>query len=89
MILDFTTLSDDQIRQLLSFLKADVIEKGEIERYVLSGKCIKIKISYYDTIMIEPEKIIYHPEVGATSTILTIKNVQNCVNLYNALIKNN
>jgi len=89
MRLDFTTLSDDQIRQLLSFLKADIIEKGEIERYLLSGKCIKIKISYYDTITIDPEKITYFPEVGAPSTILTIKNVQNCVNLYNALIENN
>jgi len=89
MTLKFTTLSDDQIRQLLSFLKADVIEKGEIERYVLSGKCIKIKISYYDTIIIESEKIIYHPEVGAASTVLTIENIQNCVKLYNTLIENN
>jgi len=32
MILDFTTLSDDQIRYLLSFLKADIIEKGEITK---------------------------------------------------------
>ena len=64
MILDFTTLSDEQIRFLLKFLKADVIEKGKIERYILSGKCVKIKISYYDTIMIEPEKIIYRPEDG-------------------------
>jgi hypothetical protein len=42
MILNFTTLSDEQIRYLLRFLKADVIEKGEIERYILKGKCIKI-----------------------------------------------
>lgn len=89
MTLNFTTLSDDQIRRFLSFLKADIIEKGEIERYILSGKCIKIKISYYDTIIIEPEKITFHPEVGTPSTILTIENIQSCVNLYNALIENN
>jgi len=89
MTLDFTTLSDDQIRFFLKFLKADVIEKGKIERYILSGKCVKIKISYYDMIMIEPEKIIFYPEVGKPSTILTIENVQNCVNLYNTLIENN
>jgi len=89
MILDFTTLSDDQIRYLLSFLKADIIEKGEIERYILSGKCIKIKISYYDTIIIDPEKITFHPQVGVSQTVLTIENIQNCVNLYNTLIENN
>jgi len=89
MLLDFTTLSDDQIQFFLKFLKADIIEKGEIERYILSGKCIKIKISYYDTIIIEPEKIIFYPEVGTPQTILTIENIQNCVNLYNELIKNN
>ncbi len=89
MTLDFTTLSDDQIRRFLTFLKADIIEKGEIERYILSGKCIKIKISYYDTIIIEPEKIIFYPEVGTPSTILTIENVTSCVNLYNSLIENN
>lgn len=89
MTLNFTTLSDDQIRHLLSFLKADIIEKGKIERYILSGKCTKIKISYYDTIMIEPEKIIFYPEVGSPQTILTIENIQSCVNLYNTLIGNN
>lgn len=89
MILNFTTLSDDQIRQFLRFLKPDVIENGEIERYILSGKCVKIKITYYDTIMIEPEKIRFYPETGAPSTILTIENIQSCVNLYNTLIENN
>lgn len=89
MVLDFTTLSDDQIRFLLDFLKADVIEKGEIERYILSGKCVKIKITYYDTIIIEPEKIIFYPEQGSPMTLLTIENLQYCVALYNALIENN
>jgi len=90
MILDFTTLSDEQIRFYLRFLKEDMFEKGKIERYILSGKCTKIKVSYYDTIMIEPEKIIFIPAGKGTSrTLLTIENLQNCINIYNTLIENN
>ena len=89
MTIDFTKLSDKQIKSDLAFLKKDIIEKGEIERYILSGKCIKIKITYYDTIVIEPEKIIFFPEHGSPITILTIENLQNCINLYNTLIENN
>ena len=85
MILDFTTLSDNKIRQYLRFLKEDIFEMGEIERYILSGKCIKIKITYYDTIIIEPERIIFQPEIGAPTTILTIDNLRSCINLYKGL----
>jgi hypothetical protein len=88
MILDFTALSDTKIRRYLAFLKEDVIEQGEIERYIMSGKCIKIKISYYDTIMVEPNRIIFIPNGGQPQTILTIENLQNCVNLYQTMIEN-
>ncbi len=85
MILNFTTPSDDKIRQHFKFLKKDIFEKGKIERYIISGKCIKIKITYNDTIMIEPERVIFLPKIGAPSVILTLENLQNCINLYKAM----
>ena len=89
MILDFTTLSDNQIKSFLKFIHPIIIEKGEIERYILSGKCVKIKISYYDIIIIEPEKIYYYAENNKPQEILSIEDIQNCVNIYNILISNN
>lgn len=89
MILDFTTLSDEQIKHHLKFIYPKIIEKGKIERYIISGKCIKIKIEYYDIIIIEPEKVFFYPKIGPPQEILTIEDVQNCVNLYNTLINNN
>jgi hypothetical protein len=88
MILDFTKLSDKQVRFYLKFLKEDIFEKGSIERYIISGKCTKIKVTYYDTIMIEPERILFIPENGKPRIILTIENLKGCINIYNALTEN-
>lgn len=87
-MLDFTKLTDEQIKHFLKFISPDLIENGEIERYILSGKCKKIKIEYYDKIIIEESKVTFHPEVGASMVILTLDDIKNCVNLYNVMINN-
>lgn len=89
MILDFTTLSDLQIKLYLNFLNPELFNSGKIERYIISGKCTKIKIEHNDRITIEPAKIIFEPRNGNSRVLLTIENLQNCVNLFNELIQNN
>lgn len=86
MTLDFTKLSDIQIRTHLKFLDPEFFENGSIERFVKNGKT-KIIITYYNRIIIEKEKIIYFPTKGESSVLLSMETLKNYATLFDFLME--
>jgi hypothetical protein len=86
MKLDFTKLSDIQIRSYLKFLDPEFIENGSIERFTKNGKN-KIIITYYNRIIIEKDRIIYFPAKGESTVLLSMENLKNYATLFDILME--
>lgn len=86
MKLDFTKLSDIQIRSFLKFLDPEFFENGSIERFSKNGRN-RIVITYYNRIIIERDRIIYFPEKGESSILLSMESLKNYATLFDVLME--